>query len=98
MAKCKELIDQAGWDAWVASRPPVIQELCALLPPDNLYKMKSTGRRVTIVSYAENRTITVAVTGDYNLVALERQVFGINPDDLEECDLPGDDEQLGVML
>ena len=98
MAKCKELIDQAGWDAWVASRPPVIQELCALLPPDNLYKMKSTGRRVTIVSYAEDRTVTVAVTGDYNLVALERQVFGINPDDLEECDLPGDDEPLGVVI
>ena len=98
MAKCKELIDQAGWDAWVASRPPVIQELCALLPPDNLYKMKSTGRRVTIVSYAENRTITVAVTGDYNLVALERQVFGINPENLEECDLPGDDEPLGIVI
>ncbi len=97
MAKCKELIDKAGWDAWVASRPPVIQGLCALLPPDNLYKMKSTGLRVTIVSYAENRTVTVDVTGDYNLLAFERQVFGINPNDLEECDLPGGDEPLGVM-
>lgn len=97
MAKCKELLDKAGWDAWVESRPPVIQELCALLPPDNLYKMRSTGLRVTIVSYSESRTVTVAVTGDYNLVALERQVFGINPNDLEECDLPGDDEMLGVM-
>ena len=98
MAKCKKLLDKAKWDAWVASRPPVIHELCALLPPDNLYKMKSTGLRVTIVSYEEDRTVTVAVTGDYNLLACSRLVFGINPDDLKECDLPDDDEPLGIML
>lgn len=29
---------------------------------------------------------------------MERQVFGIKPDDLEECDLPDENEPVGVML
>jgi hypothetical protein len=37
----------------------------------------------------------VDVTGEYNLVAFERRVFGIKPEDLEECDLPGLHEPLG---
>ena len=57
--------------------------------------MKSTGHRVTMYSYSENGTVTVNVTGDYNVVVFERQVFGISPDDLEECDLPAPGEFLG---
>ena len=98
MAKIKEIVDQAAWDAWVASRPPVVQELCALLPPDRLYLLKTSGHRVTLLSYSEDRTVTVAVTGAFNALTFERQVFGIKPEDLEECDLPGDDEPLGAIL
>ena len=98
MAKIKEIADQASWFAWVESRPPVVQELCRLLPPDRLYLLKSSGHRVTLLSYSENRTVTVAVTGEFNSVVFDRQVFGIKPEDLEECELPADNEQLGTML
>lgn len=98
MAKWREIADQSAWDAWVASRPPVVQELCALLPPDRLYLLKSSGHRVTIASYAENRTVTVDVTGAFNALTFERQVFGVKPEDLEECDFPADGEPLGVAL
>lgn len=97
MAKITEL-DREAWNEWVASRPPVIQEMCAKLPPDRLYRLSPTGHRVTLVSYSENGTVTVAVTGEYNALAFSRQVFGINPDDLTECDLPGEDEVLGTLL
>ena len=98
MAKIKKIADEESWAAWVASRPPIIQELCALLPPDRLYLLKTSGHRVTLISYSENRTVTVAVSGDFNAVTFEREVFGIKPEDLEECDLPDDDEPLGTML
>ena len=97
MAKIAE-IDQDAWNEWVAGRPPVVQEMCAKLPPDRLYLLTPTGQRVTLVSYSENGTVTVAVTGGYNAVTFDRQVFGINPDDLTECDLPGEDEWLGTLL
>lgn len=97
MAKVAEL-NQESWDEWVATRPPVVQELCRRLPPDRLYRMRPTGHRVTLVSYSENGTVTVDVGGEFNAVTFERQVFGVNPDDLEECDLPGADDVTGVLL
>ncbi len=48
------------------------------------------------MSYSENGTVTVAVSGEFNAVTFERQVFGVNPDDLDECDLPAKDEVTGV--
>ena len=98
MAKIKNIVDQESWDAWVESRPPIVQEMCAMLPPDRLYLLKTSGHRVTLISYSENRTVTVDVTGEFNALSFDRQVFGIKPEDLEECDLPGDDEPLGTML
>ena len=97
MAKVKEL-NQESWDEWVATRPPVVQWLCRRLPPDRLYRMKPNRQRVTLVSYSENGTVTVAVSGEFNAVTFERQVFGVNPDDLDECDLPAKDEVTGVLL
>lgn len=97
MAKCEEM-DKAAWDDWVSTRPPVIQEMCALLPPDRLYRLKTSGHRVTLMSYFEDRTVSVAVSGKYNAVIFERQVFGVKPEDLEECDLPTDSEPLGAVL
>ena len=34
----------------------------------------------------------------WNYLVFERRVFGVNPTDLEECDLPKDDEVLGAAL
>lgn len=97
MAKICEL-DEKGWAEWVASRPPVVQELCKRLPPDRLYLLKSSGHRVTLISYNEDGTVKVAVTGQFNALTFERQVFGIKPEDLEECDLPKEGEPLGALL
>lgn len=97
MAKVREM-NESAWREWLSTRPQVIQALAERLPPDRLYKMKSTGHRVTLISYAEDETVTVAVTGQYNLVTFERQVFGVSPDDLEECDLPPESEPRGTFL
>jgi hypothetical protein len=98
MAKIANVVNQKGWEEWVSGRPPVVQDLCRKLPPDLLYRMKSTGHRVTVYSYGEDGTVTVLVTGDYNLVTFDREVFGIKPEDLEECDLPPEGEPLGTVL
>jgi hypothetical protein len=83
---------------WIDGRPKVIKAMIAKTPPNLLYRLKPTGQRVTIYSYSEAGTVTVLVSGQYNLTDYERRVFGVNPDDLEECDLPGPNEPLGVLL
>ena len=98
MAKIAELAGPAAWEEWVSSRPPVVQELCRRYPPDRLYSMKPHGQRVTLVSYSEKGTVTVDVSAQWNFVTFERQVFGVNPANLEECDLPADDELTGAVL
>ena len=57
------------FSAWVYDRPPIIQEMAAKYPPNRLYRLKSgSGKlRVIIRSYEENETVTVSVTGEYNL-------------------------------
>ena len=86
---------EAGWKEWVAERPPVVRAVAERFEPWSLYRLKTTGQRVTIHSFSEDGTMTVLVTGDFNLLTFSRSVFGINPDDLEPCDLPAPDEFLG---
>lgn len=93
-------IDREEWESWLAERPPEVRALAIRRPPWKLYRMKDTGRRVFVLQYDEyadgSVNLRVAVTGDYNVLAFERAVFGIEPDDLVECDLPEDDEVVGV--
>ena len=99
MAKLPGLeMNMTAFDEWVASRPPVVQEIIRKLPPDRLYRMKSTGHRVTLIAYAEDGTVRVNVSGQFNFVMFDRQVFGVKADDLEECDLPKAGEQTGTVL
>ncbi len=77
-----------AWSDWVKSRPVSIQAICDRLPPNRLYRLKPSGRRVTLYAYNEDGTLTVDVTGEYNFVVFDRRVVGVKPDDLEECDLP----------
>lgn len=84
---------QAQWDEWLAGRPPFIQEMAAKVKPNALYCLKKTKQRVYLHSYCEDGTVTVNITGEFNplykaLPVLERRVFGVAIDDLEECDLP----------
>lgn len=88
---------QKQWDEWVKTRPKSVQKLARKFPPNKLYRIKPKGQRVTIHSYSEDGTLTVNVTGEYNAVVFDRQVFGMKPRDLEECDLPPKDEKLGTM-
>ncbi len=82
---------------WLAARPPAIRELAERFPPWSLFRLKSTGHRVHVIAYGENGTLRVAVTGRFNALAFERQVFGVDPNDMEPCELPGPDEPLGVL-
>ena len=90
------------WGKWVSDRPDDVRRVAERFNPWTLYRMKSTGQRVSVYSYGEQEdgetTLTVNITGDYNRVAFNRQVFGINPNDLEECDLPDKAELVGEFM
>ena len=86
------------WDEWVSSRPDIIKNLCIKFPPNLLFKMKDTGHRVTVYSYSDDNTMTVNVTGKYNVLTFDRRVFGIKPEDLEECNIPKDSETVGTII
>ena len=99
MVKIAEMddVEQLAWKLWVEERPEPVRSNCLKYPPDLLYRIKSTGHRVYIVSYSEDGTVTVSVGAEYNLVAFERHVFGVDPNELEECDLPGPDDRVGFI-
>ena len=94
MAKIAELTDPDAWEEWVSTRPPVVQDLCRRYPPDRLYLLKPTGHRVTILAYNENGTVRIYVSAQWNLLVFEREVFGIDPSDLEECDIPNENRTI----
>lgn len=87
------------WKGWVADRPDPIREVAERFDPWTIYRLKTSGHRVVPRSFYQRNDgcvmLTVEVLGRFNFVAFERNVFGIYPEDLEECDLPGPDEKLG---
>jgi len=90
------------WKEWVAGRPEAVRAVAERFEPWTLYRMKSTGQRVFVMGFfdpddAGKVLLSVGVTGEFNLVAFERKVFGIDPDDLVECDLPAPNEALGSL-
>lgn len=90
------------WRKWVSSRPPNVRAVAERLNPWTLYRLNKTGDRATLISLTEHDdgavTLTVAVTGQFNFTLFDREVFGINPADLEECDLPSESEMRGTVL
>lgn len=101
MARWRDPTDEqvAGYRAWIGDRPPHVRAVAERFDPWTLYRLKTTGHRVTVVGFDEYEdgrvTLRINVEGRFNVVAFERQVFGIDPDDLVECDLPGPDEPVG---
>src|SRR5678816_4355857 len=83
---------------WRATRPKVVQDLIDKLPMWTLFMLKETRHRCTIYSYNEDGTVSVAITGGYNLINYGRRVFGIHPEDLVECDLPAPGELVGALF
>lgn len=93
---------EAGYREWVQSRPPHVRVVAERFDPWSLYRLKTTGDRVTALSFGEGEddavTVRVLVSGEFNFTLFEREVFGINPDDLEPCALPEAGERLGSMM
>ena len=93
---------EAAWREWVAERPPTVRAVAERFDPWTLYRMKSTGQRVTFYSIGEHEngevTLTVNITGEFNAIMFDRQVFGVNPDDLEPCDPPAVGEPIGTLM
>jgi len=87
MAKVREM-NEPSWSEWVESRPEPVKSLCKKFPPDKLYLMTDTGQIVTLHSYSEDGTVTVDVSQQWNDMSIGRQVFGIDPANLKECDIP----------
>jgi hypothetical protein len=89
------------WQEWLNDRPPHVKAVAEKFDPWTLYKMTSTGQRVFVVAFDEQDddkvTVTVGVSGQFNFVTHERNVFGIDPNDLTECDLPSEQELTGNM-
>ena len=90
------------WNQWIEERPASIQEVARRFDPWTLYRLKTTGQRVYILSFSEpgedgKVRCRVGVSGEFNLVTFERDVTGIDPDDLVECDLPGPNETVGTF-
>lgn len=86
---------QKEWNDWVETRPEVVKKIAKKIFPNRLYRMSSSGHRCTLYSISEDGTVTVNITGEYNRILFGRQVFGVDPDTLVECDLPDKDEDLG---
>ncbi len=90
------------WNKWVAERSPAVREVANRFEPWTLYRLRSTGHRVHVIGFDENKddtvTLKVVVSGRFNFVVFDRIVFGIDPDDAEECDLPLPGEELGTIF
>ena len=100
MAKLCELTkkQESAWKRWVAKLPPIPRAVAEKFDGITLYRLKTTGQRVTVESYGDDGTVTVNVSGRFNLTPFERDVFGIDPADLEPCDLPESNEEVGSIL
>jgi hypothetical protein len=89
---------EALWKEFVSSRPEVVRKVAERFFPWELYRLKDTDQRVTMYSFSEDGTMSVIVSGQYNFTMFDRRVFGVDPDDLEPCDLPDEGEIVGTVL
>lgn len=82
------------WAVWLSTRPAAIQKVAKEYGPWTVYRIKSTGDLVRLYSYGEvsdgSVTLTVHIPKEWNpgRIALHNSVFGLKPEDLEECELP----------
>ena len=74
----------AEFEEWLNTRPKIVKDMAAKIPPDRLYKLVTTGQICWPVAYAENGTCRVRIHPAYKLTGrLGLEVFGIDPNDLE---------------
>jgi hypothetical protein len=93
---------EQDWKDWVASRPDNVRVVAERFEPFSLYRIRQTGQRVVVASFDvetdDSVTLKVLVPAEFNHAPFETCVFGIRPDDLEPCELPGPDEPVGATL
>lgn len=81
---------RAAFRRWLVGRPGVIQALARTLKPWNVYRIRSTGQHVQLVSFSGGGTVTVDVIGHDDQVQammaslFPLQVFGLKLSDLEK--------------
>ncbi len=74
---------------WLSTRPEIIKKMGEKWPPWNRYRLKTTGQHCYLCSYSEDETVTITIYGhdtsalDAMNQMLPRNVFGVNPEDLE---------------
>jgi len=86
------------WGAWVAERPKIVQRVARKFQPWKLYRLTTTNHNVTLAVFDKEDdnsiTMRVNVLAEFNNNLLhERCVFGIDPDNLVECDVPSLEER-----
>ena len=75
---------------WMDGKPKIIKDMADKLKPWLRYRIKSTRQHCDIYSYSEDGTVTVTVNGHDSKIlnemnkAIQVNVFGINPIDIEE--------------
>jgi hypothetical protein len=93
---------ERGHAKFLRSLPAAVRVVAERFDPWTLYRMKSTKHYVSVMSFSEGLddrvTLTVFVGGKYNAVLFERQVFGVDPTDLEPCEPPASDDPVGAVL
>ena len=80
---------QDEWDAWVATRPAVIQDLCRRFPPSRVFWLSDPGQVVRVWAYSEDGTLTVVVDpaeNPHRIMLCGLRVFGVPAADLREMD------------
>lgn len=81
---------EAEWKDWLEGRPASVKDVIAKynLRPDTAYRLKPTGQIGQLFSFSEDGTVTVIFRDNFFGWAVPTQVFGIDPADLEECEVP----------
>lgn len=78
-----------AYSAWLATRPQAIQDLGARFRPWKWYRLHQ--HRCRVLAFSEDSTMRVAITQAMNPehpLVMDREVFGVGPDTLKECDAP----------
>lgn len=81
---------QSMFEEWIAGEDMTdeIKAIARKYPPWNLYRLKTTDQKVRTISFSDNGTVRVLVSNKYNFDPTNTEVYGIDPNDLEECDIP----------
>lgn len=86
------LEDETKYKAWLSNIPSRFRKIAEQFDPWSVYRMKSTRHLVMLYGFDETEygiMLIVLFLKDFNpFVPFNRNVFEVNPNDLEPCELP----------